>query len=331
MQQAIRCWCGNDSLSAFSAEYLLCKSCHTLASFPGLINNTTTVVNDDEDFYGKNYWLNHQSDELGQADIFKRARNDLSERCLYWLRSLLHYKLPPAKLLEIGSAHGGFTSLLQNTGFDASGLELSPFIAEFAHKTFDIPMYVGPIEEQAIPDGSLDIIILMDVLEHLPDPVVTVRKCLSLLKQDGILVIQTPAYPARATHKQLVKKQHPFLNMLQPQEHLYLFSVDAMQPFFKKVTSEALHVYFEPAIFAHYDMYMVVSREKVVKNSQAQIDDFLSQSAKTRFVQSMLDIAGERDRYIKLYQQADADRIARLAIIKELEQSDGALEYVPII
>jgi hypothetical protein len=119
--------------------------------------------------------------------------------------------------------------------------------------------------------------------------------------------------------------------MLQPQEHLYLFSIEAMKPFFKKVSSEPLHVTFEPAIFAHYDMYMVVSRENIVKNTPAQIDDFLGQSVKTRFVQSMLDLASERDRYINLYQQADADRIARLAMIKELEQSGGVAEYVPVI
>lgn len=327
----IHCWCGNDALASFSAEYLLCKACHTLASKPGLTAMTTVVTNDDEDFYGKNYWLNHQSEALGQANIFKRARHDLSERCIYWLRSLLSYKLPPAKLVEIGSAHGGFTSLLQQTGFEATGLELSPFIAEFARKTFDIPMLVGPIEDQVMPEDSFDIVILMDVLEHLSDPVATLRKCLHVLKRDGILVIQTPAYPKQSTYEALVKKAHPFLNMLQAKEHLYLFSVEAIEAFFRKVTDEPLNLYFEPALFAQYDMYLIVSREKIVKNTPAQIEQYLSSHVKTRFVQSLLDIAAERDRYIRLYQQADADRVARLAIIRQLERSDEESEYIPVI
>jgi 2-polyprenyl-3-methyl-5-hydroxy-6-metoxy-1,4-benzoquinol methylase len=30
-------------------------------------------------------------------------------------------------------------------------------------------MLVGPVEDQKIPSGSLDVIALMDVLEHLPE------------------------------------------------------------------------------------------------------------------------------------------------------------------
>ena len=47
-------------------------------------------------------------------------------------------------------------------------------------------MLLGPVEDQQIEPGSLDVIALMDVFEHLPDPVSTMRHCLRLLRPDGI-------------------------------------------------------------------------------------------------------------------------------------------------
>ena len=37
-------------------------------------------------------------------------------------------------------------------------------------------MLVGKIERQGVEEGSLDVIALMDVLEHLPDPCATKSK-----------------------------------------------------------------------------------------------------------------------------------------------------------
>jgi hypothetical protein len=54
------------------------------------------VTNDADSFYGKQYWLEHMTEELGFSDIFQRAQSDLTERCLHWLETLLRYRLPPA-------------------------------------------------------------------------------------------------------------------------------------------------------------------------------------------------------------------------------------------
>ena len=105
---------------------------------------------------------------------------------MHWLQTLVKFKRPPAETIELGCAHGGFVALMQWAGFTARGLELSPWIVKFAEQTFGIPMLLGPIEDQPIEPASLDVIALMDVLEHLPDPVGTMAHCLRLLKPDGI-------------------------------------------------------------------------------------------------------------------------------------------------
>ncbi|NEO94351.1 MAG: class I SAM-dependent methyltransferase, partial [Moorea sp. SIO3G5] len=128
MTQTLRhiCWCGNTELTEFSPDYFVCYQCGTLVSKTGLRTEQIRVQDDNHDFYGKEYWLSHQTEHYGFPDIRQRARQDLPERCLHWLRTLMAYKLPPAKVLELGCAHGGFVAMMGWAGFEAMGLELSP-------------------------------------------------------------------------------------------------------------------------------------------------------------------------------------------------------------
>lgn len=305
------CWCSDSRLETFSSKYSICTTCQTLISQTGLSAEEALVKDDSKDFYGKEYWLSHQNKDLGFPDIYQRARLDLPERCLYWLRTVLKYRLPSAKILELGSAHGGFVAMLNLAGYEAAGLDLSPWIVEFARKTFAVPMLLGPLEEQPIEPGSLDAIVLMDVFEHLPDPLNTMRRCLECLKPDGILVIQTPCYPINKTHEQMIAESNRFLEMLQEVEHLYLFSQQSVQKFFRQLGAN--YIQFEPAIFAHYDMCLVVSREPLKTNSKEQIENALSNFPNGRMMQALLDI----DSRLK---ESDADRAARLDQINTLTQ-----------
>ncbi|MGC2063330.1 MAG: methyltransferase domain-containing protein [Thermodesulfovibrionales bacterium] len=240
-------------------------------------------------------------------------RNDLPERCLYWVRTLLEYKLPPAKVLELGSAHGGFVAMLRWASYDATGLELSPWLVEFARSAFGVPMLAGPIEDQNIADGSLDAIVLMDVLEHLPEPLSTLRKCLSLLKPDGVIVIQTPCFPERGSYDQLIADDSPFLEQLKSEEHLYLFSRKSIGTFLEQLG--AAHIHFEPAIFSHYDMFLVASRQPLKVNDAEDISAALMASTSGRLVLALLDKDDEKKGVIDKLGDCEADRAARLDVI----------------
>src|SRR5687767_379701 len=209
----VSCWCGNADLVPFGPEFVRCATCETLVSRQrGTPADEVTHVGADEaGLYGKGYWFEHQTGDVGLPDITTRARADLPERCVHWLRTLLAYKPPPARVQELGSAHGGFVALLKLAGYDAAGLELSPFIVDFARKTFDVPMLLGPVEQQPIEPASLDAVAMMDVLEHLPDPVATMRYVASLLKPDGVLIVQTPRYAEGATFELLAARDDYFL------------------------------------------------------------------------------------------------------------------------
>jgi 2-polyprenyl-3-methyl-5-hydroxy-6-metoxy-1,4-benzoquinol methylase len=322
MEQAIEtehraCWCANSQLQPFSPEYRICASCKTLVSQAGLSEEQLRVQDDTTDFYGREYWLSHQSDDLGFPGIHERARLDLPERCLYWLRALLAYKRPPGQTLELGSAHGGFVALMQASGFAASGLELSSWVVDFARQTFGVPMLAGPIEEQQIAPRSLDALILNDVLEHLPHPLETMRVCVELLKPDGVLIIQTPCYPSDQSYDQLVDKKALFLEHIykKANQHLYLFSQEALKQLLEQ--AGLLSISFEPAIFS-YDQFVVASRQPLRRFTDIEIDDALKARPAGRLVLALIDKQREYDNLGARLAASEADRAARLDVIHRL-------------
>jgi SAM-dependent methyltransferase len=283
-----------------------------LAAMPG--PGIARVKDEDRDFYGRRYWFEYQERELGTPDITVRARSDLPERCVYWLRTVLRYRLPPARALDVGCGHGGFVMLLSRAGFEASGLELSPWVVDFARKTFAVSVLRGPLDEQDLGPGSLDVITLMDVLEHLPDPLATLQSALAALADDGFLVIQTPAVPPGLSWEDMVAADHPFLPLMRERGHLYLFSAQGLQRLLGTVG--LAHTVFEPAYFPAYDMFAVSGRRPLAPRPEAKI----AAPAATpdgRLVQALLDLDDRLSGLRTRYAEAERDRAARLAALHE--------------
>jgi SAM-dependent methyltransferase len=306
-----KCWCGNADLLPFSSHYQRCPACETLVAFRRPEGDITKVEADEQGLYGRDYWFGHQEQDVGLPNIESRAKSDLTERDLHWLKTILKYKLPPARAQELGSAHGGFVALLRWAGYDATGLELSPWIVEYARKTFQVPMLLGPLEAQPIESGSLDVLALMDVMEHLPDPLATMGHGINLLKPEGIAVIQTPAYPEGVSYGELEARGDYFLNHMRGkhEEHLFLFSRRSARELFSRLGCG--FVEFEPAIFSQYDMYFVISQVTPARVREEQIDAALESSPSGRLIQALLGAAQQRDHYLQ-------EATARLKVIDGL-------------
>lgn len=327
------CWCGNDQLSHYSDDYSLCDQCQTLVLSKPVDENVSSGL-DDTSLYGKSYWLEHQVKEFGYSDIYLRARNDLHERCLYWMKFFLKYKTPPGNTLELGSAHGGFVALLKWAGFESAGLELSPWVNEYAKQSFQIPVYLGKIENQTIEPHSLDAIIMMDVLEHFPDPVTTISYVAKLLKEDGILMIQTPMFQGEKSFEELNATNDPFLIQFKVPEHIHLFSQASVQQLLRSCGLEKIA--FERAIFSQYDMFLVASTSSLTVHTQEEIETSLLASSGGRLILALLDKDTEANLLQEQLAAAEMDRTARLAQIhqyKELleeSEADRAARYEQI-
>jgi 2-polyprenyl-3-methyl-5-hydroxy-6-metoxy-1,4-benzoquinol methylase len=303
------CWCQNTELIPFGPDYGECRACGTLVLQKSIPAEKLRVIDDDHDFYGKQYWSDHQTRDLGFPDIHARARNDLAERNLHWIRILLKYCLPPATILELGCSHGSFVALMRQAGYDAFGVEMSPWVVEYSHKTFGVPISLGPVENIERPPCSLDAIVLMDVLEHLPDPVATMAFCMKLLKPNGMMLIQTPQFREGMNHQELVGKKADFLEQLKVDEHLYLFSDRSARELFQRLGAK--HIQFEPAIFGKYDMFFAVGQLPLPHIRGAEIESTLMATPNGRFVLALLDLR-KREEYLKqVFEMSEIDLAAR--------------------
>lgn len=163
MKSNSQCWCGSYNLADYSPAYWHCHSCDTLVSKEWQ-QDASGAVKDEGEFYGKDYFLEHQQ-QGGHPSLHERVRNDLTDRIPHWISALLKYRVPPARVLELGSAHGGFVAFLNWAGYDATGLDLSPWVTQFARDIFGVPMLQGSLASQFLQPASLDIIAHMDVLD----------------------------------------------------------------------------------------------------------------------------------------------------------------------
>lgn len=103
----------------------------------------------------------------------------------------------PLRLLDVGCGAGGVLATVQSARpVDwAAGIEIVPAAADIAETKFDRVLRgdVSAMDLEAdIAPGSLDLILCLDVLEHLVDPWEAVRRLSPLLKPGGRLIVSVP-------------------------------------------------------------------------------------------------------------------------------------------
>lgn len=94
------------------------------------------------------------------------------------------------RLLDVGAGTGILVEQAIARGFDAVGIEPS---RQFCHRAAlrNLPVVRGILPHPLIT-GLFDVITLVDVIEHVPDPIGLIAEASRLLTDDGTLVIVTP-------------------------------------------------------------------------------------------------------------------------------------------
>src|SRR6185312_10935354 len=54
----------------------------------------------------------------------------------------------------------------------------------------------GPLDDSFVPGHRYSLILFLDVLEHVPDPVAAIRRAVDLLEADGSILVTLPAHDA---------------------------------------------------------------------------------------------------------------------------------------
>jgi SAM-dependent methyltransferase len=109
-------------------------------------------------------------------------------------------------LLEIGAMTGHFQVRAREGGWNAVGLEPDPWAAEYGRKTFGVQVREATITEAKFPSASFDVVGMLHVMEHLTEPLETLREISRVLKPTGVLAIEIPIVDAAAAR--LLGRRH---------------------------------------------------------------------------------------------------------------------------
>lgn len=128
----------------------------------------------------------------------------------------------PGRLLDVGSGPGLFLEAARARGWNAVGVDPSPFAVERA-RSLGFEAHLGMLEDLGLDEGGYDAIALLQVVEHLTDARPLLAECRRLLRPGGALVVATPN-PASLLAR--VKRER--FNYWIPPTHCVWYTPDAL-------------------------------------------------------------------------------------------------------
>lgn len=95
------------------------------------------------------------------------------------------------RVLDVGAGHGFFIDECRTLSIDAHGIETSPDAVRYATEKLQVEVRNIPLEELSSTE-RYDVITLWGVLEHVPDPLETMRHVHAHLNDGGVTWVMTP-------------------------------------------------------------------------------------------------------------------------------------------
>lgn len=101
----------------------------------------------------------------------------------------------PGRLVEGGVGSARNLSEFRELGYEVSGLDIMPEAVEHARsRGLDDVRHHDLGEPWPFPPSSVRVVVLLDVLEHLADPVAVLGHIRTILEPGGGVIVTVPAY-----------------------------------------------------------------------------------------------------------------------------------------
>lgn len=128
------------------------------------------------------------------------------------------------RILDVGFGAGTLLRAARARGWNTFGIELSKAAVDLGRKNAIGEVHHGDFLTHPFPDSSFDVIVMSELIEHLPDPMPFLGRAAAALRRGGMLYLTTPH--ARGVSGRFLGASW---SVMRPPEHLQLFSVASMR------------------------------------------------------------------------------------------------------
>jgi SAM-dependent methyltransferase len=119
---------------------------------------------------------------------------------------------------------GFLLAKFRDDGWDVRGIEPNKGYCEFVGEYHGIEASPTILEKANWPDASVDVVVIIHVIEHVPDPLHTLEEIFRVLKPGGSLVIETPRYDSLMF--KLLRHRERSVSC---DGHIYFFTTDTLK------------------------------------------------------------------------------------------------------
>ena len=133
----------------------------------------------------------------GKDRFFQQRKDKETIQTIDYLKIILQLeKLMPKKgrLLEIGCAMGTLLNEIQKFGWQVTGVEPEDWTCNIARNKYGLDVINATFQEAGFEKASFDVVLLLHVIEHLPDPAKGLLQIAGFIRTGGYLVLETPRY-----------------------------------------------------------------------------------------------------------------------------------------
>ncbi len=174
-------------------EIVHCDFCGTAYAMPPMIDNGLYefIYLNSHRLPGYMRYAGYSKRVLSEPDPLAYLA---SAEDVYWAIGKHLEDVPrEARILEVGCGLGYLTYAISRRGYRATGMDISRKAIEEASRNYgNMYLCADLIELSSHATCSYDVIIMTEVIEHLPDPVGFIRAAQMLLRKGGYIIVTTP-------------------------------------------------------------------------------------------------------------------------------------------
>lgn len=189
---------------------------------------------DAEAYYDASYFDGSRPD--GYSD-YLGARNVLKEQFQREIELLQSLEATGGELLEVGCAYGYFLEVAQQR-YRVNGLEICKEAVVDCQARGLTGVRQGAITKETLASFPMaDVLVLLDVIEHLPDPGAALAEAVSKLHPGGVLLITTGDFASLCSR---VMGRH--WRLMTPPQHLWFFTPESIRKLGASLNLEIVHI-----------------------------------------------------------------------------------------